>query len=637
MRRIRMVGLVVVITAAVAATGLAASRGPIAILGNGDFTEENGVLSGNGTPADPYVIAGWEIAAPPGTFYGVQIENVTAAFVLRGLIVSGAGEIDGAAIRIGFAAGGVIEDCTVSGSVNGIEIASSTDIAVHNNALFVYGIGLNVTGESPTQYRHSIAESNLLNNLPIYYYYGLDGDRIEGLETRHLTVVASRNVTVIGNSVLDGDGIRLAYVSDSTVTANVAGRNTNVQTEHGIYLYGSERVLVSANLVKNTSRAGIQLTLSSENEIRGNYLGVDDTGVRLIGSSANLVAGNEFLGCFTAVWLMGESRGNRIVENIVIGKVSEDGDRRQGIVLDLASGNRIERNAVTECEMGITVAEEATHNEVLDNTVVAGSYGLLVSGSHNDFAGNLVTQHSRGILFPETFGRSITRGNVFTENVLANNGEHVRTNLDSESSVFVGNVFLNAQRDNVTLVYEYGTDGRWSGNYWGGETIDDEDGDGYGDTPFDLGPITDDAPLASIVPAELRVGVLGTLPGEAVRIERGDGTIVEIEARIAETGAARWTGFRGFPSALLDGFPGILFIFDTEAELRFTMVTVPFDLDIAFFDASGGLVGSATMTALSEDLYTATGPFQYAFELASGTLESEAIGGDSKLLLPIAD
>ena len=67
------------------------------------------------------------------------------------------------------------------------------------------------------------------------------------------------------------------------------------------------------------------------------------------------------------------------------------------------------------------------------------------------------------------------------------------------------------------------------------------------------------------------------------------------------------------------------------------MVTVPFDLDIAFFDATGGLVGSTTMTALSEDLYTATGPFQYALELASGKLADLSIGEDAELLLPLAD
>ncbi len=637
MRRIGMIALALAAVAGAAVAAVGASRGPVTILGNGDFTEENGVVSGSGTTADPYVIAGWEIGVPVGAFYGVQIENVTAAFVLRGLIINGAGELDGAAIRIGFAAGGLIEGCTIASSVNGIEIASSTDVTLRNNFLYVRGIGLRVTGESPAEYRHAIEPSNELNGLPIHYYYGLDGDRIEGIETRHLTVAASRDVTVIGNSILDGDGIHLAYVTDSTVTANIAGRDSNVSTEHAIHLYESERVTVTANLLKNTRGAGVQLTLSSDNEIRGNYFGVDDTGVRLIGSSGNLIVENELLGCFTAVWLVGGSEDNRIEGNIIVGKVSADGDRRQGVVLGLASGNRIERNALTECEMGITLEAAATRNEIVDNTIVAGGYGIFISGSYNEIVGNLVTQHARGILFPETYGQSITRGNRFTANVLADNRHHLYTNLDCDSTVFTANVFLG---DALTLVSDRGTGNRWSddgiGNFWGDVRVEDADADGIGDSAITIYPaaVEDDAPLASIDPAELRVGVLGTLPAETVRVDRGDGTIAEIDALIAETGSQRWTGFRGFPASLLDGFPGVLFVFETEAELRFTMVTVPFDLDIAFFDAEGGIVGSTTMTALSEDLYTATGPFQYALELPSGGLEGLSIGEGATLILP---
>lgn len=640
MKRIGMIAWVLAAVACVAVAGLGASRGPITILGNGDFTEENGVLSGSGTAVDPYVIAGWEIGVPPGASYGVQIENVTAAFVLRGLILNGAGELDGAAIRIAFAAGGTIEDCTIASSVNGIEIASSTDVALRDNVLYVRGIGLRVTGESPSEYRHAIEPSNQLNDLPIHYYYGLDGDRIEGIETRHLTVAASRNVTVIGNSVLDGDGIHLAYVTDSTVIANVAGRDSNVLTEHAIHLYESDRNVVTANLIKNTRLAGIRLTLSSENEISGNRLGVCDTGIWLIGGEGNTIAENELLGCFTAVWLAGGTHDNLLSGNVIVGKVREDDDRRQGLLLDQTSGNRIERNGLTECEIGVTVEAQATGNGFVSNTIVAGAYGIFLAGSYNDFEGNLVTQQARGILFPETYGKSITRGNRFTANVLGDNRHHLYTNLDCESNVFTENVFLG---DALTLVSDRGTGNRWSdsgvGNYWGNARVEDADGDGIGDAPITVYPaaVQDDAPLASVVPAELRIGVLGTLPVGTVRVDRNDGTTAEVDALIAETFAQRWVGFRGFPASLLDGFPGILFVFEAEDELRFTMATVPFDLDIAFFDAAGDLVGSATMTALSSDLYTASEPFQYALELPSGDLEERSIGEGATLNLPVGD
>jgi len=640
----KYLGLIALIGVAVwggVVTGLGAARGPITILGNRDFTVENGVIAGTGTADDPYVIAGWEIDVPAGEYHGVRIENVTDAFVLRALVINGAAALDGAAIRIAFAAGGAIESCAVASSVNGVEILSSMDISMTNNILYVQGLGLRVTGESATEYRHAIGDSNMINDSAVQYFYGLDGERIEGLETRHLTVAGSRNVTVVGNTVLDGDGIQLAFVTDSTITANIAGRNSNVPTEHAMHLYASERNTVSSNLLKNSRLAGIQLTLSSQNEISANYFGVNDTGIRLIGSNDNRLVGNELLGCYTAIWLVGGSQENRIEENIIIGRVTEDGDRRQGVILDLASGNRMERNALTECEIGITVEAQATRNEIVDNTIIAGGYGIFISGSYNDIEGNLITQHMRAVLFPETYGKSVARGNTFSENVFGDNQHHLYTNLDCEANEFSGNIFLGSGM--TTMVADRGVGNRWSidgvGNYWGDTVIEDANGDGIGDMAITVYPsmAEDDAPLATVNPTQLRVGVLGSLPVKAVSIGRDDGTSVEVMSLIAKTASQRWVGFRGFPKALLEGFPGILFVFEEEAERRFTMATVPFDLDIAFFDGEGGVVGSTTMTAMAEDLYTAAAPFQYALELSSGTLESLSIDEDARLMLPLTD
>jgi uncharacterized membrane protein (UPF0127 family) len=85
---------------------------------------------------------------------------------------------------------------------------------------------------------------------------------------------------------------------------------------------------------------------------------------------------------------------------------------------------------------------------------------------------------------------------------------------------------------------------------------------------------------------------------------------------------------------LIEDSPGILFAYEDEAERRFTMKTVPFPLDIAFFDGSGAFVGSTTMEADSDDLYTAKGPFQYALELPSGALAELGIGTGSRLVFP---
>jgi parallel beta-helix repeat protein len=62
------------------------SRGPIDINGNAGFTTQNGVIAGSGTPSDPYVIGGWEIA---DSYLAIRISNTDAWFVIRDVFVHG--------------------------------------------------------------------------------------------------------------------------------------------------------------------------------------------------------------------------------------------------------------------------------------------------------------------------------------------------------------------------------------------------------------------------------------------------------------------------------------------------------------------------------------------------------------------
>ena len=609
-------------------------RGPISILGNADFTVENGVVGGTGTEDDPYVIARWEIVVPSGEFYGVRIENVTAHFALRGLIIQNAAEMGGAGIRIGFASGGAIEGCAISNSLHGIDIVSSTDISMEQCILYVSGRGLRVVGESEDQYRHEIDDSNQYNNSPIYYYYGLDGETISGLQAGHITVAGSRNVTISNNEVVNGDGLLLAFVEDSTVSLNLVHRMANVITEHGIHLYESHNNQVFNNVVKNNRLAGIQLTLSNGNSVSDNFAYVNDAGIRVLASDGNEILDNDVYSNVTGISLIGGASGNSVVGNVVHDDLEH---MAQGIVMEAASSNTIERNLVYGSELGIMFEAQASSNVVADNTVVSGGYGLYMSGTNNTIERNLLSQHSRGILFPETFQRSITQGNTFRGNVLADNGNHVYTNLDSAGNQFTENVFLN---DGRSLVNDHGTDNVWTvnglGNFWGFHSVTDSDGDGIGDSPVPVYPadVEDTAPLAGIDARELGLGIVGTLELGTTSIETDGGDLIEIPAYVATEAYERAVGFRGFPTELISGFPGILFVFDTEIETNFTMSTVMFDLDIVFFNADGTWVGGTTMEAQAAALYSAGAPFQYALELPSGSLAELGIGPGSTLVLP---
>jgi parallel beta-helix repeat protein len=609
-------------------------RGPITILGNADFTAENGVVGGTGTPENPYIIAGWQIVVPSGEYYGVRIENVTAQFVLRGLSIQNATERMGAGIRIGFASGGVIEGCSVANSMHGITIVSSTDIAVNSCILYVSGRGLQVVGESKEQYRHVISDNNLYNNNPIYYFYGLDGETISGLTAGHLTVAGSRNVTISNNEVVNGDGLLLAFVDDSTVRLNLVHRLANVITDHGIHLYESNNNEVVSNLVKNNRLAGIQLTLADGNVLSGNVCQANDTGIRILASDDNVIQENSIFTCVTGILLVGASSGNEVVKNQVF---DDQENTAQGISLEAAMFTLIDRNLIFGSEIGIILEPQAAANTLTGNTIVAGAYGISIAGTGNTIDRNLLSQFSRAILFPETFQRSITQGNTFRGNVLADNANHVYTNMDSTGNWFSQNAFLNV---GPHLVNDQGTGNQWTksgvGNFWGFNSVSDADGDGIGDIAVRVVPsnVDDTAPLASINARELGLGIVGTLALETMTIETEDGERIEVPAYVASEQHERATGFRGFPTELIAGFPGILFVYDAEVEVRFTMSTVLFDLDIAFFDANGDWVGGTTMTAQDTALYAAGAPFQYALELPVGSFKELGIGVGSTLLLP---
>ncbi|MDD5265047.1 MAG: NosD domain-containing protein, partial [Candidatus Bipolaricaulis sp.] len=544
MKRSLVFLLMVGVALAVSVAALGGSRGAISILADAEFTTENGVVFGSGTEADPYVITGWEIS-PEGAKYAVKIENVTAHFVLRGLIIQSAAAADGAAIRIAFSSGGRIEQCAISNSMNGIEIISSREIAVTSCVLYVNGIGLRVIGEQAAEYHHDIDRSNTVNNRPILYVYGADGATIENEAAAHITVADSRNVVISGNDVMNGDGIQLAFVTDSVVSRNAAYRTTPVLTEHGIFLFQSNRNTLEGNSLRNNRLAGIQLTTSSDNRVLDNQCLANDTGIRLIAADGNTVSGNIVYANPNGIVVSGGSDRNEFSGNILYHK-----NTRQGITLELASANRIIRNGLSDCEIGIFLSAQAMGNEIAANTIVSGGYGISLSGSGNRIEGNLMAQQSRGLLFPEAYGRSTAASNDVVNNVFTDNGNHAYVNLDSKTNRFARNVFLGVT---AASVLDYGTGNAWTidgvGNFWEGTPVIDADGNGIGESAVTVYPSTaqDTAPLAAVDASATGFGVAGAMGTDTVTIVRADGSRVDVSVRVAADDVDRWTGFRGFP------------------------------------------------------------------------------------------
>ena len=117
---------------------------PIVIASDADFTSENGVVGGRGTPEAPYIIAGWQIDAGRGT--GIAIRGTQARFVLRDCCITGTAW--GTGIALVEISGGRVEGCALEGLGVGLFVYSSAGVRISDSVCVRCRRGLEGT-ESP--------------------------------------------------------------------------------------------------------------------------------------------------------------------------------------------------------------------------------------------------------------------------------------------------------------------------------------------------------------------------------------------------------------------------------------------------------------------------------------------------------
>jgi parallel beta-helix repeat protein len=101
---------------------------PIYINGNNDFTPENGVICGNGTENDPYLIENWVIVGDGSTSSGIFINNTNVYFIIRNCSVSNFSETQDRGILFNHVENGGIDDTVVFANDDGINVCESTNI-----------------------------------------------------------------------------------------------------------------------------------------------------------------------------------------------------------------------------------------------------------------------------------------------------------------------------------------------------------------------------------------------------------------------------------------------------------------------------------------------------------------------------
>lgn len=601
--------------------GVAAERGPIAILSDADFTAENGVIGGAGTPGDPYLIVGWEIRVPSGGLYGIRIENTTAAFVVRGCRVAGAMDSRGAAVLLTDVIGGVIEDCSVTDSINGIRIKTSRDVTVRDNFLGVRGVGFQVLGLDTEHFRHSVEPTNTVNGQEVRYYYGLSGQVLEGIAAGHITLAGCRDVTLRGAKIDRGDGITIA-LSESVRIENA---DVSRATGNGIFIFSSPgTVVTNSPRIANSAQAGISVLLSDRVWVENVGLYANQVGLAVNASDEVTVRNNAFGANPIGVLVTGGSQDTLIQQGLFY-------QNRHGVEIETSSGAKVELCAFTESDVAVFIEGGAMYPRVAYSSMVQVGYGISSLASYGVYERNLIARANIGIIFEEAYSQATPTGNVVRHNVLYRCTDGLYLGTETTGTQIYENLLWECSRvardlgQNVWAPY-----GR--GNWYSGYGGPDADGDGIGDLPVMFGGGGQDAaPLMERGFYPGLPGVVGTMREQAVTLEDRTGMQVTLPARVAALPHERFIGFQGMPIDMANDL-AILFVFESPVPSQFHMRNVFLPLDIVFFAGDGAFLGKTTMQADSRDLYGAADPFTMALEVPAGRLADLGLTREVRLI-----
>ncbi len=601
--------------------GAAAERGPIVILSDAEFTAENGVIGGSGTAEDPYLIVGWRIRVPAGGAYGIQIEGTTASFVVRGCMVIGAMDPRGAAIYLAETSGGTIEDCTVRDSINGIRLEMSRDITVRDNFLGVRGIGFQVLGIETEHFRHVVEPTTTVNGQEVRYYYGLSGQTLEGIVAGHITLAASRDVTLRGSQVDNGDGITVVLSEG----VRIEGADLSRARGNGIFILSSPgTVVINSPRIANSAQAGISVWLSDRVRVENSGLYANQVGLHVSASDGLIARNNVFAANRIGVRVTGGSRETVIQDGLFH-------QNRHGVELEAAFGPVVERCAFTESDVAVFIGGQTSHPRVAYSSMVQVGYGISSLGSHGIIERNLVARANIGIIFEEAYGEAVPTGNIVRHNVLYRCTDGLYLGTETVGTIVHENLIWRCSRAARDLGRNtWARHGR--GNWYSDYTGLDENRDGIGDVaiPFGGGG-QDPAPLMDRGFYPGLPGVVGTMTEVPVTLEDAAGKRVTLMARVADLPHERFIGFQGMPVEMGKDL-AILFVFERPVPSQFHMRNVFLPLDIVFFGAEGEFLGRHKMEADSRDLYGAADPFTLALEVPAGALDELGLGREIKLV-----
>jgi parallel beta-helix repeat protein len=359
-----------------------------------------------------------------------------------------------------------------------------------------------------------------------------------------LSLDGSSNNTITGCVISNSSGIRLANSNGNVI------RNCNF-TANSYALAPFQDTPSTGNIIAENlfSKNQYALTLQSGNTISGNNFTGNEHAISFV-SGSSTIAGNNFQNNGVAVTL--GTQGNVLRSNIFSNNTASLQVSGANFNNDVDASNTVDgkpivywvdrKNQIVPTNAGLVVLANCTNIKVQNCTLAKQDCGIILAFTQNStVANNLIMGNAKGVYFHASSYNQIV-GNNITANgygVYISGATFIYFMVagytPSSGNVFFGNNFAGNNQTVYDVAAASGIqwetakpsvsvnewDNGTTGNYWSVYNGTDANGDGIGDTPYNVYPNNTDyyplmQPTANAVPVQPIATPNSELPAWAV-------------------------------------------------------------------------------------------------------------------------